>query len=200
MRRFQLVSLGLILLTLFSAPSDARAESKRPNIVLILMDNLGWGEIGAYGGGLIRGAPTPRIDSLAEEGMKLLNFNVESQCTPSRAALMTGRYAIRTGAGKVPVSAGVYGITRWEYTLAEMLHDAGYETAMFGKWHLGRHKGSLSRPIKASTSGTGSQTPPTKHSGPTATSFATTSIPRRSSRRSWRVAEVAIRKASWSTT
>lgn len=62
-----------------------------PNIVLVLMDNLGWGELGVYGGGVIRGAATPRLDSLASEGYRLLNFNVEAQCTPSRAALMTGR-------------------------------------------------------------------------------------------------------------
>lgn len=124
-----------------SLAASATAQEKKPNIVLIVMDNLGWGEIGAYGGGILRGAATPRIDSLAEDGMKLLNFNVESQCVPSRAALMTGRYAIRTGASKVPIGAGVYGITRWEYTMAEMLSDAGYETGMFGKWHLGDSQG-----------------------------------------------------------
>ena len=56
------------------------AQDKRPNIVLVLMDNFGWGELGAYGGGILRGAPTPRIDSLADEGLRLLNFNVEAQC------------------------------------------------------------------------------------------------------------------------
>ena len=66
------------------------------------MDNFGWGELGSYGGGVIRGAATPRLDKLAREGMRLLNFNVEAQCVPSRAALMTGRYAIRTGNGSVP--------------------------------------------------------------------------------------------------
>jgi len=132
--------LAFSLLVLFLSGPAAFAQDK-PNIVLVLMDNFGWGELGTYGGGVLRGAPTPRIDSLADEGMKLLNFNVEAQCTPSRAALLTGRYAIRTGNGSVPIGAGVYGLTRWEYTMAEMLSDAGYETAMFGKWHLGDSKG-----------------------------------------------------------
>jgi len=64
---------------------------KKPNIVFILVDNLGYGELGVYGGGILRGAPTPRIDKLASEGTRLLNFNVEAQCTPTRSALMTGR-------------------------------------------------------------------------------------------------------------
>jgi hypothetical protein len=119
-----------------STPAD-----KKPNIVLVLMDNLGWGEPGVYGGGILRGAPTPRIDHLAAEGMRLLNFNVEAQCTPSRAALMTGRYAIRTGNGSVPIETPVYGLVQWEVTMAEMLSDAGYATGMFGKWHLGHTEG-----------------------------------------------------------
>jgi len=117
------------------------SAAEKPNIVLVFMDNFGWGEIGAYGGGILRGAPTPRIDSLADEGVKLLNFNVESQCVPSRSAIMTGRYAIRSGTSRVPLGAGVYGMTQWEYTMAEMLSDAGYATGMFGKWHLGDSPG-----------------------------------------------------------
>src|SRR5215468_10977648 len=68
-----------------------------PNIVYFLVDNLGYGELGCYGGGILRGADTRRIDAFAGEGMKLLNFAPEAQCTPSRSALMTGRYAIRSG-------------------------------------------------------------------------------------------------------
>jgi arylsulfatase len=119
----------------------AGAKGTKPNIVIVFMDNFGWGELGTYGGGILRGAPTPRIDSLAEEGMKLLNFNVEAQCTPSRAAIMTGRYAVRSGCGTVPITTGMYGLTQWEITMAEMLSDAGYATGMFGKWHLGHTKG-----------------------------------------------------------
>lgn len=69
----------------------------RPNTVFILMDNLGYGELGAYGGGIIRGVATPRVDRLADEGTRLTNYNVEAQCTPSRSAILTARFSIRSG-------------------------------------------------------------------------------------------------------
>src|SRR5262249_14057296 len=96
----------------------------KPNIVLMLTDNLGYGELGVYGGGILRGAPTPRIDKLAGEGMRLLNFNVESQCTPSRSALMTGRFPIRSGTYKVPLGGIADGVTLWAVTIAERLSGA----------------------------------------------------------------------------
>ena len=79
----------------------------------------------------VRGVPTPNIDSIAAQGIRLDNFNVEFSCTVSRAALLTSRYAIRSAATQ---SAG---ITQWEVTIAELLKPLGYDTALFGKWHLG---------------------------------------------------------------
>ena len=105
------------------------------------MDNFGYGEPGFNGGGVTRGTPTPNLDRLAAEGLRLTNFNVEVQCTPSRSALMTGRYAIRSGTATLPYAGGVYGLVHWEVTMAEMLSDVGYATAIFGKWHLGNTEG-----------------------------------------------------------
>jgi arylsulfatase len=138
-------ALCLLVVAAMCAPAalaQSPAEHK-PNIVFILMDNLGYGEVGAYGGGITRGAPTPRIDQLATEGMRLTNFNVEAQCTPSRSAFLTGRFSIRSGTHSVPIGEGLDGLTRWEVTLAEALSDAGYATAAFGKWHLGSAQGRL---------------------------------------------------------
>jgi arylsulfatase len=132
---------NLVFCTLLFCPILANAVTDKPNIVLVFLDNFGWGEPGFNGGGIIRGAPTPRIDQIAAEGLRLTNFNVEVQCTPSRSALMTGRYAIRSGNGTVPLGEGVYGLVQWEVTMAEMLSAAGYATGMYGKWHLGRTEG-----------------------------------------------------------
>jgi arylsulfatase len=122
---------------------SAQAQDKKPNIVFVLMHNLGYGEVGVYGGGILRGAATPRIDKLATEGTRLLNFNVEAQCTPSRSAIMTGRYAIRSGTHSVPFPGQLDGLTRWEVTIAELPSGQGYATAQFGKWHLGSDQSRL---------------------------------------------------------
>lgn len=139
--------LGRILLPVLaismglgSTPANANVK-ERPNVLLVLLDNTGWGDFGCYGGGALRGAPSPRIDQLASEGILLQNFNTEPQCTPSRSALMTGRHAIRSGTQSVPVGLPYYGLVPWEITIAEMLSDAGYATGIFGKWHLGKTPG-----------------------------------------------------------
>lgn len=131
------------LLASFSIAIHAQPQASKPNFVFILMDNLGYGEPGIYGGGVTRVAPTPRIDQLANEGMRLTNFNVEAQCTPSRSAIMTGRFSIRSGTHSVPIGEGLDGLTQWEVTIAEALSSAGYATGHFGKWHLGSVPGRL---------------------------------------------------------
>ena len=126
--------------------SSAQAQTppaQKPNILFILVDNLGYGELGVYGGGATRGAPTPRIDKLASEGLRLTNMNMEAQCTPSRSAILTGRYAVRSGTHSVPFGGVADGLTQWEVTMAEALSSAGYATALYGKWHLGSNNGRL---------------------------------------------------------
>jgi arylsulfatase len=131
-----------------SVSLPASAETKplrqgangRPNIVFMLVDNMGYGDLSCYAGP-IRGVATPRIDKLAREGIQLTNFNVEPECTPSRSALMTGRMPIRSGTSSVVMTGGKDGLAQWEYTIAELLSDAGYATAHYGKWHLGSNEG-----------------------------------------------------------
>lgn len=134
--------LSFIVMPHFSAAASDASPAEKPNVVLVLMDNFGYGEIGVYGGGAMRGAPTPNIDSIAAQGMRLTNFNVEAECTPSRSALMTGRYGIRTRQREDLPPRGVwYGITKWEITLAELLEEHDYVSGIFGKWHLGDTEG-----------------------------------------------------------
>src|SRR3954471_5665200 len=84
-------------------PLPTLAQQSGPNVVLILADNVGYGDLGSYGGGTLRGAPTPRLDELANQGLRLTQFLVEPACTPSRAALMTGQYSIRNGLSLIAI-------------------------------------------------------------------------------------------------
>ena len=127
--------------TLFIAQTVI-AQGERPNVVLMLADNVGWGDIGVYGGGEIRGMPTPQIDQLASEGMQLTQFLVEPGCTPSRAALMTGRYSIRAGLNTIITSGSSATLQDKEVTMAEIFTSKGYATGICGKWHLGAEEQS----------------------------------------------------------
>jgi arylsulfatase len=103
------------------AQAQTSTTQAKPNILFILVDNLGYGGLGVYGGGATRGAPTPRIDRLANEGLRLTNMYMVAQCTPSRSAILTGRYAIRSGTHSVPFGGVADGLTQWEVTMAESL-------------------------------------------------------------------------------
>jgi arylsulfatase len=110
---------------------------KKPNIIYILADDVGFGEMGWQGGGKHRGTPTPELDKMALEGMRFWSSYSEPSCTPSRIAINTGRHPVRTGLLSVLWPGQVEGLSSEEVTVAEVLSDAGYNTAMWGKWHLG---------------------------------------------------------------
>ena len=121
----------------------AQAAGQKPNVVFILADNVGYGDLGPYGGGELRGYPTPRSDQLAREGLRLTQFLVEPGCTPSRAALMTGRYSIREGLSLIGLPGTPNTLSGKAYTMGQLFKEAGYATAMFGKWHLGEDPQSV---------------------------------------------------------
>ena len=110
---------------------------KKPNIIYVLGDDVGWGELGSYLGGKLRGTPTPNLDSMAQQGMQFLAHYSEPSCTPTRLALLTGRHPVRTGVDIVLWPGQTQGLAPEEVTVAELLSEAGYHTAMFGKWHVG---------------------------------------------------------------
>jgi arylsulfatase A-like enzyme len=124
-----------------SRAASKTSSSIKPNVVYFLVDNLGMGELSSYIGGPLRGVSTTRIDAFSREGMMLLNFAPEAQCTPSRSALMTGRYAIRSGNQTVALAGSHGGLVPWERTLGDIFSDAGYATSIVGKWHIGDSDG-----------------------------------------------------------
>lgn len=116
----------------------AQESSKsKPNIVLIVSDDFGYGDAGVYGGGENRGMPTPGLDRLAEEGMQFMSFYAQPSCTPGRAAMLTGRIPNRSGMTTVAFQGQGGGLPAAEWTLASVVKTAGYKTFFTGKWHLG---------------------------------------------------------------
>lgn len=142
--RFVLLGMGFLL---FGIAGGAHAEEQRPNIVFILADDLGWADLGCQGSDYYE---TPHIDRLAAEGMRFTRYYASPNCVPSRAALMSGHYAPRTGMytvgdsergraedRKLAVPVNVEALPLGLKTIADVLRGAGYATGMFGKWHLG---------------------------------------------------------------
>src|SRR6476660_7269890 len=117
--------------------AQAQAPAQKPNIILILSDDFGYGDAGAYGGGENRGMPTPSLDRLAAEGMQFMSFYAQPSCTPGRAAVQTGRIPNRSGMTTVSFQGQGGGLPAAEWTLASMLKTGGYNTFFTGKWHLG---------------------------------------------------------------
>jgi len=130
-------SISALLLAL-GLSAHASAQSVRPNVVLIVTDDVGYGDIGSYGAPDIK---TPNIDSLAKDGVRLTDFYAAPQCTPTRAALISGRYQQRfrleTAMGSQKSPAGETGLPARGHSLPQLLKNNGYATGLIGKWHLG---------------------------------------------------------------
>ncbi len=129
-------NLFLLLCMLAGWQYSATAQ-KKPNIIILMSDDTGWGDLGPYGGGESRGAPTPAFDPMAREGMLFWDFYGQPSCTPGRAAAITGRIPNRSGMTTVAFPGDGGGLPKEEWTLASLLKTAGYATFFAGKWHLG---------------------------------------------------------------
>ncbi|NJM94077.1 MAG: sulfatase-like hydrolase/transferase [Cytophagales bacterium] len=136
MKRLALSGLLLVMFACKPIP-EQNQDAARPNFIIIFADDLGYGDLSCFGHEHIR---TPHLDQMAREGMKMTSFYSASPvCSPSRAALLTGRYPVRMGIQSVFFPESWTGLDTAEITLAEALQQAGYYTGMIGKWHLGHH-------------------------------------------------------------
>lgn len=130
-----LAATAILLTIACHGRQEGKGRTPRPNIVLIVSDDLGYADIGVYGS---QDIPTPNIDRIAHDGICFTNAYVSSPyCSPTRAGLMTGRYPQRFGYEFNPDGLPDYGLPLIEATMADRLKAAGYRTALFGKWHLG---------------------------------------------------------------
>jgi len=136
LRRFSIKTFVLLLCALHLFAGAANAENKKPNILFIMGDDIGYSNVSAYSHGVM-GYQTPNIDGIAKEGALFTDFYSEQSCTAGRAAFITGQYVYRTGMSKVGLPAAKVGISADDVTIATLLKDHGYATGQFGKNHLG---------------------------------------------------------------
>jgi len=139
----RLNSIKAVALICFLFAAAAGHSQKSPNIIILLSDDTGWGDLGPYGGGEARGAATPNIDRMANEGMQFWSFYGQPSCTPGRAALITGRIPNRSGMTTVAFPGDGGGLPKAEWTLASLLKRKNYNTFFAGKWHLGEEDYSM---------------------------------------------------------
>jgi arylsulfatase len=142
-RTFSSGAAALFVATAVFSTASIAQEARKPNIILIVSDDTGYGDLGPYGGGVGRGMPTPNIDRLAKEGMTFFSFYAQPSCTPGRAAMQTGRIPNRSGMTTVAFQGQGGGLPKEEWTLASVLKTGGYKTFFSGKWHLGEADYSL---------------------------------------------------------
>ena len=140
--KFRFTNAGFLMLTVYvllggTSVAEQEKPAAKPNIILILSDDFGYGDSGVYGGGPNRGMPTPNIDRLSSEGMTFFTFYAQPSCTPGRAAVQTGRIPNRSGMTTVAFQGQGGGLPAAEWTLASVLKQGGYQTFFTGKWHLG---------------------------------------------------------------
>jgi arylsulfatase A-like enzyme len=136
-RLFAALAAGTAVALAVTSPALAQAPTKKPNILFIVSDDTGYGDLGPYGGGEGRGMPTPNIDRMASDGMTFFSFYAQPSCTPGRAAMQTGRIPNRSGMTTVAFQGQGGGLPAAEWTLASVLKQGGYQTYFTGKWHLG---------------------------------------------------------------
>ena len=137
MRVKLVVKWASTLVAAFITVGAAQAADKKPNIVMLMTDDIGWADFGCYGGGASLGHPTPNIDRLAAEGARFTSWYGQASCTAGRASFMTGRIPIRSALSVVVVPADPNGLTKDTPTIAEFYQKNGYQTYYSGKWHLG---------------------------------------------------------------
>lgn len=136
-KRLLRAAIPIALTAMVADAGTAAAQQSRPNIILLVSDDTGYWDLGAYLGGAARGMPTPNLDRLAAEGMMFTDFYAQASCTPGRAAMQTGRNPNRSGMTTVAFQGQGGGLPAAEWTLASVLKQADYSTYFVGKWHLG---------------------------------------------------------------